>query len=191
MGIIMSLAKTQSSQRSYMSKNEVTLKGKSTLRAFERGAIRYWMDKGMELSEAINEAVKRGLCVHEQTVDNLVVTAGKQLLADLLIDVETTGIAYHEFGTGATAPGLADTALTTASVRKAVTSKSRSGNQVLVSTFYLASESAYAIKEAGIFGGSLASSTPGSGKMLCHYLQTYDNSAGMYDLTFEYALTIN
>lgn len=174
-----------------MEKNEIKLTGKSTLRAFERGAIRYWMEKGLDLNQAIAEAVKRGLCVHEQTVDNLVVTVGKQLLADLLIGAEATGIAYHEIGTGTTTPALSDTALSTAAARKVVTSKVRSGNQAQISTFFLASECTYAIKEAGIFGGSLASSTPGSGTMLCHYLQTYDNSAGTYDLTFEYTLTIN
>jgi len=195
--------------------NEITLTGKSTLRVIERGAIQYWVEKksllvpleprisrdlrtgitpvlrGMTLPEAIHEAVKRGLCVHEQTVDNLVVTAGKQWLADLLVDEESAGIAYHELGTGTTTPALTDTALTTAVVRKALTSKARSGNQVQASVFYLASESTYAVKEAGIFGGALATSTPGSGRMLCHYLQTYDNSAGAYDLTFEYTLTIN
>lgn len=174
-----------------MKKNEIRLTGKSTLRAFERGVIRYWMDKGMDLNEAIQQAVKRGLCVHEQTVDNLVVTAGKQLLADLMIGEETTGIAYHEIGTGTTTPALTDTALTTASARKALASKVRSGNQVQASAFYLASECTYEIEEAGIFGGDDATGVAGTGAMLCHYLQTYDNSGGLYDLTFEYTLTIN
>jgi len=171
--------------------NEIRLTGKSTLRAIERGVIRYWMDKGMELPEAINQAVQRGLCVHEETVNNLVVTAGKQLLGDLLIGEETAGIAYHEIGTGVTTPVLTDSALTTSSQRKAVTNKVRSGNQVQASTFYLASECTLDIKEAGIFGGAAATAAAGSGTMLCHYLQSYDNSAGTYDLTFEYTLTIN
>lgn len=174
-----------------MGMNKVTLKGKSTLRAFERGAIRYWMDRGLGLNEAINEAVKRGLCVHEQTVDNLVVTTGKQLMAELLTGEEGTGIAYHEIGTGTTTPALTDVALTTFSVRKAVTQAARSGNQVQVSTFYLASECTLDIKEAGVFGGDAAAAGEGTGKMLCHYLQSYDNSAGTYDLTFEYTLTIS
>lgn len=172
-------------------KNEITLKGKSTLRAFERGVIRYWMDKGLKLPEAIQEATRRGLCVHEQTVNNLVVTAGKQLMAELLTGEEATGVAYHEIGTGTTTPALTDTALTTSAARKAVTQAARSGNQVQASTFYLASECTMEIEEAGVFGGDAATGTAGTGKMLCHYLQTYDNSAGTYDLTFEYTLTIN
>lgn len=172
-------------------KEVIVLKGQSTLRAFERGAIRYWMDKGMDLKEAINEAVVRGLCVHEQTVDNLVVTAGKQLMAELLSGEEATGVAYHELGTGTTTPALTDVALTTFSVRKPVTLAARSGNQMQASTFYLASECTLDIKEAGIFGGDAATASEGTGKMLCHYLQSYDNSAGTYDLTFEYTLTIN
>jgi hypothetical protein len=189
---------------------EIILKGRSTLRVFERGALNYWLEKkslfvpqelcisreqrdvrATALRAAIDECVKLGLCVHEQTVDNLVVTAGKQMLCDLLIDEEDVGIGYHELGTGTTTPALTDAALTTSAVRKVVTSKVRSGNQVQVSTFFLASESTYDIKEAGIFGGAGASATPGSGRMLCHYLQSYNNSAGAYDLTFEYLLTIN
>ena len=177
--------------RSTRENNAIRLSGKSTLRAIERGVIRYWMDKGLDLNQAIREAVQRGLCIHEQTVDNLVVTAGKQLLCDLLIDVESAGISYHELGTGTTTPALTDVALTTPVVRKVVTSKLRSGNQVQLSTFFLASESTYAIKEGGLFGGAAASGTPGTGVMLCHYLQTYDNSSGTYDLTFEYTLTVN
>ena len=169
----------------------ITLKGKSTLRAIERGVIRYWMDKKLSLPDSIQEAMKRGLCVYENTVDNLVVTAGKVLLADLLIGEEGTGIAYHEIGTGATTPALADVALTTSAVRKVVTQLARSGNQVQVSTFYLASECAVDIKEAGVFGGDDANGVAGTGAMLCHYLQSYDNSAGTYDLTFEYTLTVN
>jgi len=172
-------------------KNMIRLTGKSTLRAFERGAIRYWMDKGLKLPEAIQEATRRGLCVHEQTVDNLVVTTGKQLMAELLTGEEGTGVAYHEIGTGTTTPALTDVALTTSAVRKAITQAARSGNQVQVSTFYLASECTMEIKEAGVFGGDAAGASAGSGKMLCHYLQSYDNSAGTYDLTFEYTLTIS
>lgn len=172
-------------------KNEITLKGKSTLRAFERGVIRYWMDKGLKLPEAIQEATRRGLCVHENTVNNLVVTTGKQLMAELLTGDESGGLLYHEIGTGTTTPALTDTALTTPSARKAVTQAVRSGNDVNASTFYLASESTFEITEGGLFGGAAATVTPGSGMMFCHYLQTYDNSAGTYDLTFEYTLTIN
>ena len=167
------------------------MKGKSTLRAFERGAIRYWMDKGLKLPDAIQEAARRGLCVHEQTVDNLVVTTGKQLMCELLTGEEGTGIAYHEIGTGTTTPALTDVALTTFSARKAVSLAAHSGNQVSASTFYLASECTFEIAEAGIFGGDDAGAGEATGKMLCHYLQTYDNSAGTYDLTFEYTLTIN
>lgn len=191
-------------------KNEVTLKGKSLLRVFERGAIKYWMEKksplvpqelrisrdlrtarSAVLRDAIEECVKRGLCVHEETVDNLVVTAGKELLCDLLAGEETVGMAYHEIGSGSTTPVIADTALTTCEKRKALTSLVRSGNQVLASAFYMASECTYDIQEAGIFGGAAATATEGSGKMLCHYLQAYDNAAGEYDLTFEYSLTID
>lgn len=174
-----------------MIRNEIELVGKITIRAFKRGEIAYWIDKGLSLNEAVTKAVKRGSCVYENTVNNLVVTTGKQLMAELLTGDESGGLLYHEIGTGTTTPALTDTALTTPSARKAVTQAVRSGNDVNVSTFYLASESTIEIAEGGLFGGAAATATPGSGMMFCHYLQTYDNSAGTYDLTFEYTLTIN
>jgi len=123
---------------------------------------------------------------------NLIVSAGKALLGDMMIDVSgyDTGLTYQAIGTGATAPAVGDTALTTESARKAITSKSRTTNVITYSTFFTAGESTYNIKEAGIFGHSTASATPGSGVLFSHWLVSFDNSGGSYDLTFDYVLTI-
>ena len=165
--------------------------GRSRLSAYRQGVIPGYIKRyGMSLAEARFWAGKHGHLMHEDEVNNLVVSVGKAMVGDLLIDVEGTGLTYHAIGTGNTAPSAGDTALTTESARKAITAKSRSGNVLTLSTFYLAAESTYSIAEIGIFGGSTAGVTADSGKLFSHFLQTYDNSAGAFDLTFDYSITI-
>jgi len=86
---------------------------------------------------------------------------------------------------------VGDTTLTAEAARKAVTFKSRLVNVVTFSTFFTAGEAPYNIKEAGVFGHSTASVTPDSGVMFSHYLVDFNNSAGTYDITIEYVLTIS
>jgi len=74
--------------------------------------------------------------------------------------------------------------------RKAATSRSRSVNEITITTFFTAGESTYAIEEAGIFGHSTASVTPDSGIIFSHWLVSFDNSGGVYDITISYILTI-
>jgi len=156
-----------------MTDDTITLKGRSTLRAYPAGS-------GF-----------KGKPIYTDTVNNLVVTTGKGLAADLLLDQETVGLTYHAIGTDNTAPAASDTTLGAEENRKAWTIRSRLGAVLTYEIFYLASESTYAIKECGVFGGASASVTPDSGVMFSHYLQTYDNSAGLVDITFEYVLEIS
>ena len=147
------------------------LGGYSTLRVWERG--------------------KAGVSkpVYESTVHNLIVTSGKVLVADLLIGDVTTGLTYHAIGTGTDSPAVGDTTLTSEQERKAFTTRTNSSNEITLSCFYTAAQSTYNIKECGIFGGA-ASAVADSGTLFSHYLQSYDNSGGTYDLTFDYVLTI-
>jgi len=123
---------------------------------------------------------------------NLITTVGKQLIGDMLIDASgyDTGLTYQAIGTSSTSPTVSDTQLGAEAARKAVTSKSRSGNEITFSTFFTAAESSYNIQEAGIFGHSTATSSPNTGILFSHWLVSFDNSAGNYDLTFDYVLTI-
>ena len=145
--------------------------GYSTLRAWEKGKAYI------------------GKPVYEKTVHNLIVTGGKVLVADLLIGDVTTSLTYHAIGTDNTAPAVGDTALTSEAARKAFTTKLNSSNEITLSCFYTAAQSSYDIKECGIFGGA-ASAVADSGTLFSHYLQTQDNSAGNFDLTFDYVLKI-
>lgn len=124
--------------------------------------------------------------------ENLIVSTGKYLVGQMLIDVSgyDTGLTYCAIGTGATAPVVGDTKLTTESARLAITSKTRVTNVITLSTFFTAAQSTYNIKEAGIFGHSTASGSADTGQLFSHWLVSFDNSGGTYDITIDYILTI-
>jgi len=173
-----------------MKEDALILSGQSHLRAWDAGVIEEYLRRGMNLRDAQALALRLGLMRGESIVKNLIVTAGKGLVGDLLIDDESVGLTYHEIGTGTTAPAAGDTGLDTPAARKGWTTRDRSSSVLTLSVFYAAAECTYAIEEAGVFGGAAASATLGSGVLFSRYLQSYDNSAGAVDLTFDYTLTI-
>lgn len=127
---------------------------------------------------------------------NVICTVGKQLMGDMLIDRSNydTGLTYCAIGTGTTTPIAGDTQLENEgggeAMRNTITSKSRSGNEITLSTFFTAAQSPINVKEAGIFGHSTAGVDENSGILFAHWLTSFDNSGEDYDLTFDYVLTI-
>jgi len=160
------------------------------MRAWASGEIQRWLDKGYGLREAQSKAWLDGKCLSEDIVSNLVVNVGKYLVGDLMIDVEGSGLGYHEIGTGTNTPAVGDVALQTPSGRKIWTTRSRTGNVIDLSVFYTSSECGYDIKECGVWGGDGATATIGTGSLFSRYLQSYDNTSGAVDLTFDYSLAI-
>jgi hypothetical protein len=171
-----------------MKNGVITVNGISRLRAWKRGFLSTYLANGIDLHDLIRELEPHALFRNDR--NNLIVTSGLGLVAQMLNDEEDVGLTYHAIGTGATTPVIGDTVLDTESNRKLWTSKIRTGAVVSYSVFYLANESDYDIEECGVFGGATASLTPDSGTLFSHYLQAYDNSAGLVDLTFEYELTV-
>ena len=100
----------------------------------------------------------------EQTVDNVVVTAGKVFIASRMAGTTSAVMSYMAIGTGTTAAAVGDTALQTQSAIVALTSTTPSSNTVVyVGTFPAGTPSTLtAITEAGIFNAASA------GTMLCH-----------------------
>ena len=136
---------------------------------------------------------KTGKVVKVIKARNLVVTVGMAFVGGMLIDKDSDhdiGLVKGAIGTNDTTPALSDTQLGTEVARKTITSRSRTGNEITCSTFFTAAESSYNLKEAGIFGSALATETANSGKLFAHWLSSFDNSAGDYDLTYEYTLII-
>lgn len=172
-------------------KDNFNVGGISKMSAWPAGIIQPMLDKGMTLTEAMIAVRKEVKPVYVNETHNLITTAGKALICDLLNGTETTGLTYHALGTGTATPVVGGTALTTEVVRRPIDSDEHTAlTQVTFSTFYTAAQSGYDTQEAGVFGGVSATSAADSGVMFCHYLQHYDNTAMLVDLTFEYALTI-
>jgi len=167
-----------------------SLSGKSKLRAWKPGYIQPALILGFNLREAQTLAKLHDGLVDEQIVHNLVVNTGKYFVADHLLDNETVGLTYHAIGTDATNPTLFDTSLGAEATRKIFSLRERVANIITLSVFYLASECPYNIKEVGIFGGSTATATLGSGTLFSHFLQSKDNTGGIVDLTFDYELEV-
>lgn len=170
-----------------MKNNEkLTLRGTSRLRAWPAGELARRMAGGQTLAEAQADLHP----VYDQQVHNLVVTLGKTLAAKFLSGNTATFLAYHAIGTGTDAPASGDTKLKTEVARKAKTISSYVGAQASWSVFYLSTEATFYIKECGWFGDTTAGTTQDSGTLFSHWLQSYDNSGGAYDLTFDYSLTM-
>ena len=135
---------------------------------------------------------KTGKIVAVVETENLVVTVGKGLVCDLLIDASgyDTGITYCALGTGTNAPALGNTTLQTEAARKIMTSRTRAGSVMTFSTFFTAAQSTVNVKEVGLFGHSTAGAGANTGILFCRALMSYDNSGGNYDLTFSWECTV-
>lgn len=123
---------------------------------------------------------KTGAEVARVQAHNLVTNSGRELLARMLADESgwDTGITYCALGDSATTPTVADTTLTSEQSRNAITQVLRSGSRLQFRTFFLASESNFAIEEVGLFGHSTASASADSGELWNHARLTFDNSGG-------------
>jgi len=163
--------------------------GFSTLRAWPKGLLQELLDSGIALPKAIEIAKTNNLCSYENTVHNLFVNVGKYLAIDFLLGLTRTGLTYHAIGGYDNTPAVTDTTLYLESARNTITSASRSGTQMILSTYFSAAMSTLYIKEAGVFGNG-ATAALNSGDLFCRYLQAFDNSDGLNDLTFEYTFTL-
>ena len=162
--------------------NRIIISGKGILTVTKKGTRKYENGKLVDPGEIV--------AVIENP--NIICNEGLLLHAGFWIDESATydtGVAYCEIGTGDTAPAAGDTSLTTYHGRKVVTSKSRSGYECTVSTFFTAAEATCAIEEAGLWAGADAAAGEATGLLASHFLVSYDNSAGLYDITITHVMT--
>jgi hypothetical protein len=128
------------------------------------------MNEGLKITGDHKLIFKNIFTGEERIVEykNIIVTVGLSMIAERLAGGSNNcDITYTAVGTDATAPALGDTTLGTELDRKAVTTISNSGTQVLISTFFGASEAIGTLTELGYFGEA-ASATPDSGTMFNH-----------------------
>lgn len=93
-----------------------------------------------------------GVLTAVRETDNMILTAGKNMIADRLLASPTLGVPTHMgVGTSGTAPALGDTTIT-GETRVALTSKTRGGNNIV--TFvgdWAAGSATGTLQEAGLW----------------------------------------
>lgn len=120
---------------------------------------------------------------------NLVVTVGKNHVADQLSDKGEAVMGYMAIGTGTNAAAAGDTALQTELDRNALTSKTQGAgadaNKVTYIGDWPPGDGTGAITEAGIFN------SPSAGVMLSRSVFAVKNKGASDSLTITWVLTIS
>jgi hypothetical protein len=130
-----------------------------------------------------------GRIKERETVRNLVVTVGRQHIADQMASQAAAAMSHMAIGTGTTAADAADTSLETELDRNALTSKSQGAGTDAHKVTYVgdwaAGDGTGAITEAGIFNSASA------GDMLCRTVFAVKNKASGDTLTLTWVLTFS
>lgn len=122
-------------------------------------------------------------------VKNLVVTVGRNHIADQLASQAEAGMSHMAIGEGTTTPVIDDTALEAELSRKVYTSKTQGAGADANKIVYLADwapgEGTGAITEAGMFNGAAA------GVMLTRATFAVKNKGAGDSLSIQWTLTIS
>ena len=127
----------------------------------------------------------KGNVKHEVVVPNLVVTAGKNLIASRLKDTTDAAMSHMAIGTGSTAAAAGDTTLGTEAGRVALTSTTVTANAVAYVATFGAGTGSGAITEAGLFNAS------SSGDMLCRTVFSCINKGAGDTIGITWTVTVN
>jgi len=119
-----------------------------------------------------------------QETDNLVVTAGKNWVADRMNDANTV-MTHMALGTGTNAAAAGDTTLQTEIDRNALTSTTVSTNTIAYGCTWAAGDGTGAITEAGIFDHDT------SGDMLARTVFSVVNKGASDSITITWTITIS
>ena len=126
-----------------------------------------------------------GSITQETVVPNLVVTSGKDFIAERMKDATTTAMSHMAIGTGSTAAAAGDTALGSEVGRVALTSTTVTANAVAYVATFGAGTGTGAITEAGLFNAS------SSGDMLCRTVFSVINKGAADTLGITWTVTVN
>ena len=163
------------------------------VRVYSRPAV-YQIERHLHMGKALVGPARMedlGWVLEDET-HNLIVDAGKVLVTRMLMEDSgfDTGITFCEVGTDNTAVTAGDTDLNTGTKRNAITKTVRTANVVQFRTFYASADITAFLKEVGLFGHSTATSTLGTGEMFNRAIISFDNSAGLKDLTVVIEVTV-
>lgn len=119
-----------------------------------------------------------------QETKNLVVTAGKNWVADRMNDANTV-MTHMAVGTGTTAAAAGDTTLVTENDRNALTSTTVTGNAIAYVATWAAGDGTAALTEAGLFDAASA------GDMLARTVFSVVNKGAADSMTITWTITVS
>jgi hypothetical protein len=109
--------------------------------------------RGLVVAELFDE---NGRLKQAERSENLILTAGRNMIVDRLLASPTLGVPTHMgVGTGTVAPAVGDTTMT-AEVRVALTSKTRATNVLTLVGDWAAGQATQANTEAGVWDAATA-----------------------------------
>jgi hypothetical protein len=126
-----------------------------------------------------------GIIKDERTIENVVVTVGKEYVASRMKDATATVMSHMAIGTGTTAAAVGDTALVTEANRQALSSTSVSGAAVTYSATFGAGNGTGAITEAGVLNAS------SGGTLLCRTVFSVINKGANDTLSVSWTVTVS
>jgi hypothetical protein len=119
-----------------------------------------------------------------QEVPNLVVTAGKNYVADRMKN-NSTVMSHMAIGTGNTVAAAGQTALASESARTGLTSSTVTDNEIVYVDTFAAGTGTGGIVEAGIFNAS------SGGTMLCRTVFSVVNKGANDAMTITWTVTVS
>jgi hypothetical protein len=129
---------------------------------------------------------ENGALKDRRHIENLVVTAGKNVISDRMKAAPAKAAMTHmAVGTGATAAAAGDTTLQTETARVALSGTVVTANAIQYSATYPAGTGTAALTEAGIFNNNPA------GDLLCRTVFGAINKGANDSLTITWTVTIN
>jgi hypothetical protein len=149
------------------------------------------MAAGLKVTGEVEIALRGpdGRVKAREKTTNLVVTAGRNHIADQMAEQDEAGMSHMAIGTGTTAVDATDTALETELDRNALSSTTQGtgtdANKVTYVGDWAAGDGTGAITEAGIFNSASA------GTMLCRTVFSVKNKGAGDTLTLTWVLTIS
>jgi len=127
---------------------------------------------------------KNGDLIETKEFKNLIVTTGKDFIAERMKDGITNVMSHMAVGTGTSAASLSDTTLETELDRNALDSTTVTNNDITYVATYPAGDATGALTEAGIFNAS------SSGVMLCRTVFPVVNKGAGDSVTITWTITV-
>ena len=139
------------------------------------------INDGLRLTGALTISLNGAIV---QETNNLVVTAGKNWVADRMNDANTV-MTHMALGTGTNAAAAGDTTLQTELDRNALSSTTVSTNTIAYACTWAAGDGTGAITEAGLFDAA------SSGDMLARTVFSVVNKGASDSITITWTITIS